>query len=417
MGFFADSSRRKKTGRTTSTDRGFVDPNELMDKFSLEELNYYANEYYKLLPTPELQMGKPFSTTKEVAVHLFRLGLLFDCLQLSPSMSVLDFGAGTCWLSKLLYQMGCHVTALDVSAEALDIGKRSIDEYPVPTPRLGKISFLLFDGYKIDLPDNSCDRIVCYDVIHHVPNLDAVLKEFFRVLKPSGIVALSEPISDRHSMSTQSQHEMKTYKVLENNLDPGVLYKQIIGSGFNVPRFRLYPLLGAEISYESYVKVRTSSKIPHNFIDLAIRTSLNEGVFYFSKPGEEAKDSRKARGLAHEMRVDKQDIAGAVGESLHLRFSLKNVGEAYWIHDNESDVGVVKIGASYQEKDTDDPPTDFHRTFLPRDVHPGESLNVDVSFRMEKPGRYRLKFDLVSEVVTWFEHQGSLPVFVDVTIR
>jgi len=38
------------------------------------------------------------------------------------------------------------------------------------------------------LKDNSVDTVIGHAVLHHLPDLDAAFKEFFRVLKPGGIL-------------------------------------------------------------------------------------------------------------------------------------------------------------------------------------------------------------------------------------
>src|SRR5262249_5742565 len=48
------------------------------------------------------------------------------------------------------------------------------------------------------------------------------------------------------------------------------------------------------------------------------------------------------------------------------------------------------------------------RTPLSRDVAPGDSLEVDIVVAGSlEPGRYRLRYDMVVEGVTWFDYQGS----------
>jgi len=46
----------------------------------------------------------------------------------------------------------------------------------------------------IDLPDASVDLVVCFGVLHHIPNVSHVLGEFSRVLCPGGWAVVREPI-------------------------------------------------------------------------------------------------------------------------------------------------------------------------------------------------------------------------------
>ncbi len=62
---------------------------------------------------------------------LENLGLLFGGLELGRTMSVLDFGAGTCWLSRILAQFNCQPICCDASRTALDIGRRLFAELPL----------------------------------------------------------------------------------------------------------------------------------------------------------------------------------------------------------------------------------------------------------------------------------------------
>lgn len=50
--------------------------------------------------------------------------------------------------------------------------------------------------------DASFDLIVCFSVLHHIPNVSTVIQEMFRVLKPGGQVLLREPT---HSMGDWRQ--------------------------------------------------------------------------------------------------------------------------------------------------------------------------------------------------------------------
>ena len=51
---------------------------------------------------------------------------------------------------------------------------------------------------------------------------------------------------------------------------------------------------------------------------------------------------------------------------------------------------------------------DFARAWLPDTLSPGDAMDVAIDIPApQQPGRYALKFDLVSEGIDWFEHCGS----------
>jgi ubiquinone/menaquinone biosynthesis C-methylase UbiE len=153
------------------------------------------------------QLAKPFSRPGEVTELLTCFGHVVAGLDLLPGMVVLDFGAGTGWTSWRLAQLGCQVIVSDVSAAALDLARERFRRWPNVGARR-QPRFLLFDGYRIDLPDASVDRICCFDAFHHLANPADVMAEFARVLRPGGRVAFDEP-GHYHSLQGQSQYEVR----------------------------------------------------------------------------------------------------------------------------------------------------------------------------------------------------------------
>lgn len=47
---------------------------------------------------------------------------------------------------------------------------------------------------EMTFPDNYFDLIVCFDVLHHIPNMSHILGEMVRCMKPGGCLLLKEPI-------------------------------------------------------------------------------------------------------------------------------------------------------------------------------------------------------------------------------
>jgi SAM-dependent methyltransferase len=47
---------------------------------------------------------------------------------------------------------------------------------------------------ELEFENDTFDLIVCFSVLHHIPNVTYVLSEIYRVLKPNGILLIREPI-------------------------------------------------------------------------------------------------------------------------------------------------------------------------------------------------------------------------------
>jgi hypothetical protein len=69
---------------------------------------------------------------------------------------------------------------------------------------------------------------------------------------------------------------------------------------------------------------------------------------------------------------------------------------------------LVRLGAQLCAGDGTLLDRDYERAWLPATLEPGSSADVPITVKApDKPGRYALKFDLVSEGIDWFEACGS----------
>jgi hypothetical protein len=69
---------------------------------------------------------------------------------------------------------------------------------------------------------------------------------------------------------------------------------------------------------------------------------------------------------------------------------------------------LVRLGAQLLDARGNLLSRDYARAWLPKDVPPGGHVTVPIEVPAPvEPGRYTLKFDLVSEGVDWFEACGS----------
>ena len=84
----------------------------------------------------------------------------------------------------------------------------------------------------IEFDADTFDLITCFGVLHHIPNVSKVVKEFYRVLKPGGYVLLREPI---HSMGDWRKFRRGLTK-RERGIPIQLLREFIRTSGFRVIR-------------------------------------------------------------------------------------------------------------------------------------------------------------------------------------
>jgi len=99
--------------------------------------------------------------------------------------SALDVGCGTGYGTAVLARTARRVLALDVSAESVAFARTS---YPARNAE-----FLVADCRQIPLGSQTIDTAVCFEVIEHIAEQEALLKEIHRVLQPDGLLAISTP--------------------------------------------------------------------------------------------------------------------------------------------------------------------------------------------------------------------------------
>jgi 2-polyprenyl-3-methyl-5-hydroxy-6-metoxy-1,4-benzoquinol methylase len=111
-----------------------------------------------------------------------RVGLL--TAGLDSSMKVLELGCGTGYFTRALAGTGAQVTAIDISEDLLAEARRT-------SPGSGA-DFRRENAYETTFADAAFDAVIGSSVLHHL-DVERALAETFRVLKPGGRVAFSEP--------------------------------------------------------------------------------------------------------------------------------------------------------------------------------------------------------------------------------
>ncbi|MGE5814988.1 MAG: radical SAM protein, partial [Acidobacteriota bacterium] len=96
------------------------------------------------------------------------------------------------------------------------------------------------------------------------------------------------------------------------------------------------------------------------------------------------------------------------GSTLKVKARVKNLSARPFPAKNSSGRRLVRLGAQLCDADRTLIELNHARALLPGDIPPQTEVEVPIEIPApERPGKYTLKFDLVSEGVDWFENCGS----------
>ncbi len=395
------------------TDR--IRPQDMIKKYGIEGLLQSAENYFRSIRDHNSLLKKPFHDTAEGPYLLCKTGLLLSGLRLGKGMRVLDFGAGSCWLSRFLNELHCVTISIDPSSTALKIGQELFSKLPPLTQPIEPPRFLCFDGKEIPVEDSSVDRIISLDTFHHVPNPDDILEEFFRVLKPGGIIGFAE-VGPEHSRSPQSQREMRTFQILENDLVIETLWEKARNIGFSQIYFKHFSHPDLNINYKDYIIISNKKKIPKTVHNHLTDSTRQYPIFFLIK-GNYLADSRISEGLSHRLSITPNQLQIPVNMLFTLNINIENSGSSKWLNQSLRDIGTVFIGAHLYDHRGKLIDNDYFRQRLEKPFLPGEKGQQELRLKISRKGRFRLIFDLVSEQVCWFETMGSKPASLNVIAK
>lgn len=118
----------------------------------------------------------------------------FNRFRLSPGEKILDLGCGEGRHSITAYlNEAVDVIGLDLSLKDLQTASMRFGEFRDSTDASRSVNFSCGSGLKLPFRDGTFDKVVCAEVLEHIPDYESVLVEIQRVLKPGGQFAVSVP--------------------------------------------------------------------------------------------------------------------------------------------------------------------------------------------------------------------------------
>ena len=166
-----------------------------------------TNDFYKPGEQRAARVGALFATIarrydfindiQSFGLHRLWKRRVIDMARPQPGQRALDLCCGTGDLTLALAKRGADVTGLDFSEPMLQVANEKLARFDsIARPQAGpsakpKIEFIRGDAQKIPFPDNSFDVLTIGYGLRNLADLEAGLRDMWRVAKPGGrLVAL-----------------------------------------------------------------------------------------------------------------------------------------------------------------------------------------------------------------------------------
>jgi ubiquinone/menaquinone biosynthesis C-methylase UbiE len=144
-------------------------------------------------------------------------------LQAHKTDKILEIGAGTGRIAK---HYGYKVRDLTLLDPAENMLKRALE-----LPQLTHAKTVVGYSEQMNFSDNTFDKIVCYDSLHHWQQQMKGLREAYRILKPGGIIILME-VDQNHFWGRKVQLLERILQMKSQMHKPDFLQKMLEKIGF-----------------------------------------------------------------------------------------------------------------------------------------------------------------------------------------
>jgi SAM-dependent methyltransferase len=202
---------------------------------------------------------------------------------------MLDFGAGTGWVTEFITKMGFSCTAFDIDHKLESFLSGRINADARINPKL--IKFKQGDGHSMPFENETFGHIFCYDTFHHMHDYKKVLSEMYRVLSANGRAIFVEP-GARHSKSPETLEFLNSAQLGPDWIERDVILEEIDSiakdSGFSnglrvVPL--AHPLALQTFSMKDWDKFRSGDINQKNLLTkyLANINYFDRVIFYIEK--------------------------------------------------------------------------------------------------------------------------------------
>lgn len=145
--------------------------------------NFYQKNYANVAPEWEILVDETVDDEKESE----RLNIIKKYIPIKKEWNILEVGGGFGNFQLYMDLNGYTIAGIEPDEDCIKIINKRFE-------MMGKKSTVIEGvGENLPFPDASFDLIISFQVLEHVQNVKAVLKECFRVCKPGGYIYIVVP--------------------------------------------------------------------------------------------------------------------------------------------------------------------------------------------------------------------------------
>jgi len=159
-----------------------------------------------------------------------------ELIPLDRKMNALEYGAGTGTSSFLLKDYLKEITLMDSSSEMVRVMNEKIK-----ATKVKNLKTLNFDLEHSDYSEGRFDLIFTQMVLHHVSDIDSIIRKFFYLINPGGYLAIADLYPEDGSFHGQDFTGHKGF-------DTEALSNQIKRQGFTNINHRKVFVINKKIS-------------------------------------------------------------------------------------------------------------------------------------------------------------------------
>ena len=338
--------------------------------------------------------------------HFCDFANLLMILGLPPGAKILDVGCGSGWLSEFLARFGYDATGLDISPALIEMARERVARLPYQVDRetAPRCRFIAQDIERAPLTE-TFDAIICYDSLHHFDDERAVMRHLAAMLENGGrlFIMEGERPTDDAPLADELRQVMQDYATLEAPFSRDYLLELLDTHGFAVigDFVSVNGLWARDTIREGLLPIAPE---PVNYI-------LAKKVNAYG-PASDVPDSRQPAHLAAEILMQGEWHEQVTpGQTLRLKFTVKNTGDTLWLVERAAPRGTVRLGCKVIDAQGVVVDEWHGAPSLPGAMAPGEQAALLLERGAPvQCSAYTLKIDLLDQEICWFEQVGTRPL-------